>query len=95
VFSGFLVQLRSDYGYRSRAAYADNNLAFLSPVEDLSASASIGMPEQHWAVSLYGHNLLNAVWDGENVPLPASLGGGSDRTLNKGRVIGVQARFTY
>jgi iron complex outermembrane receptor protein len=95
VVAGFLVQLRSDYGYRSRAAYTDNNLAFLSPVENLSASASIGMPEQHWALSIYGRNLLNSVWDGENVPLPASLGGGSDRTLNEGRVIGLQASFTY
>ena len=95
VVAGFLVQLRSDYGYRSRAAYTDNNLAFLSPVENLSASASVGVPEQHWALSIYGRNLLNSVWDGENVPLPASLGGGSDRTLNEGRVIGVQASFTY
>jgi len=95
VFAGFLVQMRADYGYRSRAAFTDNNSAFLAPVKDLSASASIGLPDQHWALSLYGHNLLNWVTEGENVPLPASLGGGSDRTLNKGRVLGVQASFTY
>jgi hypothetical protein len=45
--------------------------------------------------SLYGRNLLDKVTDGVNSPLPASLGGGSFRTLNKGRVIGIEASFTY
>ena len=91
----FMVRLRADYGYRSRAAYTDSNATFLQPLESLSASAALTFPGQHWSVSLYGRNLLNKVTEGVNVPLPASLGGGSFRTLNEGRVVGVEMTFTY
>ena len=92
---GYLLQMRADYGYRSRAAYTDNNATFLLPVEYLSAGASATLLDGHWTFSVYGHNLLNWVLDGENVPLPATLGGGSFRTLNKGTVVGGQLSFTY
>jgi iron complex outermembrane receptor protein len=95
----FLLSLRADYGYRSRAAYTDANTAYLAPIEDLSASATLTLPQGHWSFSLYGRNLLDKVTDGVNSPLPPSIGpipiGGSFRTLNEGRVIGVEASFTY
>jgi iron complex outermembrane receptor protein len=61
----------------------------------LSASVSLTLPGQHWSFSLYGRNLLNKVTIGVHVPSPASLGGGSYRSLNEGRVIGVEASFVY
>jgi iron complex outermembrane receptor protein len=95
-FSGdFLLLLRADYGYRSRAASTDNNVAFLPEIEDLSASASLTLPGQHWSFSLYGRNLLDKVSYGPHAALPAFLGGGTLRGLNEGRVIGVEASFTY
>jgi len=91
----FLLRLRADYGYRSRAAYTDSNTAYLSPIEELSASATVTLPQGHWSFSLYGRNLLDKVTDGVNSPLPLNLGGGSFRTLNEGRVIGIEAGFNY
>jgi iron complex outermembrane receptor protein len=91
----FVFGLRVDYGYRSRAPYTDSNTAFLSPIEDLSASATVTLPGGHWSVSLYGRNLLDKVTEGINQPLPVALGGGSLRTLNEGRVIGLELSFTY
>jgi iron complex outermembrane receptor protein len=91
----FLLMLRADYGYRSRAASTDSNAAFLPQIEDLSASASFSLPGQHWTFSLYGRNLLDKVSYGVHAPLPAFLGGGTLRSLSEGRVVGVEASFTY
>ena len=91
----FLLLLRTDYGYRSRAASTDSNAAFLPEIEDLSASASLTLPGQRWSFSLYGRNLLDRASYGVHAVLPAFLGGRTLRSLNEGRVIGVQATFTY
>jgi iron complex outermembrane receptor protein len=92
---GYTVELRTDYGYRSRAAYTDSNSTFLAPIRNLTASASVAFDEGHWTVSVYGRNLLDTVTDGVVAPLPATLGGGAFRTLNEGRVIGGELRFNY
>jgi outer membrane receptor protein involved in Fe transport len=92
---GYTFKFRGDYGYRSRAASADDNSQYLLPIEDLSANASVTLPDQHWTFSVYARNLLNKLFVGVNALLPASLGGGSLQTLNEGRVIGVEASFTY
>jgi iron complex outermembrane receptor protein len=91
----FLLRLRADYGYRSRAAATDSNATYFAPIEDLTASATVTLPQGHWSFSLYGRNLLDKVSEGVNAPLPLTLGGGSFRTLNEGRVIGIEASFTY
>ena len=91
----FTLRFRTDYGYRSAAAATDNNATFLLPIEDLSSGVSLTLPAQHWSFSLYGRNLLNKVAIGVHTPSPASLGGGSYRSLNEGRVIGVEASFIY
>lgn len=91
----FTLRFRTDYGYRSPAAATDNNATFLLPIEDLSAGVSLTLPGQHWSLSLYGRNLLNKVTIGVHTPSPVSLGGGSYRSLNEGRVIGVEASFVY
>ena len=89
------LQVRADYGFRSRAASTDSNVTFLPEVKELSASVGLTLPGNHWTISLYGRNLLNVVSYGVNAALPAFLGGGTLRTLNEGRVIGVEASFTY
>jgi iron complex outermembrane receptor protein len=91
----FTLRLRADYGYRSDAASTDDNRAFLLPIEDLSASISLTLPGQRWSLSLYGRNLLNKLAIGVHTPSPASLGGGSYRSLNEGLVIGAEASFIY
>jgi iron complex outermembrane receptor protein len=92
---GFTLRLRTDYGYRSSAASLDDNRAFLLPIEDLSASMSLTFPGRHWSLSLYGRNLLDNVTIGVHTLSPPSLGSGSYRSLNEGRVIGVEAGFVY
>jgi hypothetical protein len=64
-------------------------------IENLSANASVTSSDQHWTLSIYGRNLPNKLFAGVNALLPASLGGGSLQTLNEGRVIGLEARFTH
>ncbi|HYM17147.1 MAG TPA: TonB-dependent receptor [Micropepsaceae bacterium] len=91
----YTVQLKADYGYRSRAAATDDNTAFLTPIENLSAAISVTLPSEHWTISLYGRNLLDKVTDGIVTPLPLQVGGGAFRTLNEGRVIGAEATFKY
>ena len=92
---GYTLELRADYGYRSRAAYTDSNATFLASIRDLTASASLAFADRRWVLSVYGRNLLDTVTDGVVAPLPASLGGGAFRTLNEGRVIGAELRFAY
>jgi iron complex outermembrane recepter protein len=91
----FRLSLRADYGYRSPAAATDGNTAYLAPIEDLSAGITLQLPQGHWSFSLYGRNLLDKVSDGLVSPLPLTLGGGFFRTLNEGRVIGLEASFSY
>jgi len=91
----YVMRLHADYGYRSRAALADNNAVFLVPVKNLTASAALTLPDGHWTFSLYGYNLLDTVTEGVIAPLPPSFGGGTFRTLNEGRVIGFEAAFSY
>jgi iron complex outermembrane receptor protein len=95
----FVFGFRVDYGYRSRAPYTDANTTYLSPIEDLSASSTVTLPGGHWSLSLYGRNLLDKVTEGINQPLPSTIGplpvGGSLRTLNEGRVYGLELSFTY
>ena len=91
----FTFRFRTDYGYRSPAAATDNNATFFPPIEDLSASLSLTFPGQHWSLSLYGRNLLDRISVGVNTPQPAAFGGGTYRSLNEGRVIGIEAGFVY
>jgi iron complex outermembrane receptor protein len=88
------LRAHTDYGYRSSAAATDANTTFLLPVKDLSAGVSLTLPRQGWSFSLYGRNLLNRVTIGVHTPSPASLGGGSYRSLNEGRVLGLEATFS-
>jgi iron complex outermembrane receptor protein len=48
-------------------------------------------------LTLYGRNLLDEVTEGYVSPLPATWGGpgATQAPLNKGRVIGISARYTY
>ena len=91
----FTFRFRTDSGYRSAAAATDDNRTFLLPIEDWTAGVSLMLPGGHWSLSLYGRNLLNSLTIGVHTPSPASLGGGSYRSLNEGRVIGFEASFVY
>lgn len=87
---------RIDFNHRDSAAYTDANTTFFSPADMLDASlawkAANGV-----TVSVYGRNLLNEVTEGIISPLPATWGGpgATQAPLNKGRVVGLAARYTY
>ena len=92
--AGRSLRVRADYGRRSRAALTDNNSSFLVPAKNLTASAALTLPGR-WSVSIYGRNLLDTVSEGVISPLPPTLGGGTFRTLNEGRVVGAEVAFEY
>lgn len=85
---------RTDYGYRDKSAFSDNNLAVLPKFRKLSASLEFSPPGENWTLGVYGQNLLNQVtWSSETI-LPAAIGGrplgGSLRPIGEGRVVGVR-----
>lgn len=90
------VLARVDFNHRDEAAITDANTAFLSAADMLDASVAWRTPSGV-TLSVYGRNLLDEVTEGYISPLPATWGGAgaTQAPLNKGRVIGISARYTY
>lgn len=90
------VTARADFNHRDEAAITDANTAFLSGADMLDASVAWKAPNGV-TLSVYGRNLLDEVTEGFISPLPVTWGGpgATQAPLNKGRVIGVSARYTY
>src|SRR3546814_3609428 len=92
----YTTLFRSDYGYRGKSAFSDNNRAVLPKFKKLSASLEFSPPDESWTLGIFGENLLDQLtWSSETI-LPAAIGGqplgGSLRPIGEGRVIG--ARFS-
>jgi len=90
------VTTRIDFNHRDSAAYTDANTTFFSPADMLDASVAWKMGNGV-TLSAYGRNLLNEVTEGIISPLPATWGGAgaTQAPLNKGRVLGIAARYVY
>jgi iron complex outermembrane receptor protein len=95
------VSARLGYHHRDSAFYNDTNLGRLAEVDMVDANLSYASDAGGWRLSLYGENLLNdAAWGGDTtLPSSAAFGysGGERPTfspLNKGRVIGIEVRWS-
>ncbi len=84
---------RADYSHRDQTPFTDANTGFIRPVEELTASVTLNLPDDRMSISAYGKNLLNRVNNGAAVPLPSAFGGGFFYPISEGRVYGVEAKF--
>lgn len=81
------------YVYRDPAFADERNLFPNAPAKQLTATLTLDLPERNLAFSLYGRNLLNHA---EETTQVQTVTGATPRLLRfpeKGRVIGVEARF--
>lgn len=97
------VSARVSYNHRDGSFYTVNNTTVLRSVEMVDASLALTPASRRWSVSVYGNNLLDrATWDSQssfpNVPALGGNGTGGGiafNALNRGRVIGVNARVNW
>ena len=94
-----MMSSRISYSFRDESAFADNNLGRIDEQDILDAGIDFQPFDGDWIISVYGRNLLNTVKHGGDGQLPATLGplplGGTFAPLNKGRVIGVEATYSF
>ncbi len=103
-----LVTARANINHRSRAKYTDNNLGTFPSADILDASLTYTPGDGDWRFSFYGKNLLDEISFGNDTQLPLNFPGspvfpipglqGDGATfspLNKGRIVGFEAQFTY
>lgn len=97
------LSTRISYNYRDGAFYTVNNTTRLRSSKILDASIMLTPAANRWSLSVYGTNLTNrATWDSQssfpNVPAMGGDGTGGGipfNALNRGRVIGVNARGSF
>lgn len=66
---------RVSWSYRDDFAYTDDNRGFVEEVDIVDAGIDFYSNDGHWVFSLYGRNLLDEVFFGNDTQLPADLGG--------------------
>lgn len=82
---------RVSYSYQDKSAFTDNNSAFLRSANLVNGSIKYSPSSKGFSLSVYGKNLLDEAYEGTNAPTPF----GGFRSLNKGRVLGVEAAITF
>lgn len=87
------VSGRVAFNHRDKAYFTDSNVGYLNVVDNLDASVSASF-RNGVGVSIYGKNLTDQATYGMDVPLPF-LPGETHSPLNKGRVLGVEIRYTF
>jgi len=86
------IGARASFNHRDRGFSNDANTAFISPVNNLDGSLAVTSGKT--TVSLYGKNLLNKVSWGINSP-QAFYPNAAFIPINKGRVLGLELRYSY
>ncbi len=104
------IVTRINYQHRSRYAYTDNNFGWIGATGNLDGTIAWKLPAGGWTVSLYGHNMLDAVQfggdtqigfgagpfsDGNNRPFDPAPAAGTFSPLVKGRVIGAEVALEF
>jgi len=91
-----VLRFRSNYSYRERSFFTDDNLGFFNQADRVDASMSLET-DSGVTFTLYAQNLTNDVQHGGDTQLPAQLGplalGGTFSPLSRGRVFGIEASF--
>ena len=96
--AGFLTA-RASYNYRDESSWNEANTAIFAEQKILNAGLDFHTADGSWTVGIYGRNLTDEVKHGGLTLLPSTLGGvplgGSFAPLMKGRVIGLEATYTF
>lgn len=87
------LTLNTSYDHRDRTPSNDANTGFLKPVNRFDASVGLKL-DNGVGISVYGKNLTNQATTGLNNPLTFTPGE-TIAPLNKGRILGIELRYTY
>jgi iron complex outermembrane receptor protein len=108
--NGMAVNWLVSFNHRDQAPYTDNNLGLLKEADMLDASLSLYLMDRALKLSVYGKNLKDEVTIGGDTQLPAIFAGGplaeavlgvtpgpgaTFSPLNKGRIIGFEAEYSF
>ena len=95
---GFLTA-RASYNYRDESSWNEANTAIFAEQKILNAGLDFHTMDGNWTIGVYGRNLTDEVKHGGLTILPSVLGplplGGSFAPLMKGRVIGLEATYSF
>jgi len=90
---------RASFSHRDRAAWSENNLAYIPAQDIVDAGLSFTSNDGMWVFALYGKNLTNDVKWGGDTQLPPVLGpvplGGTFSPLAKGRIVGAEVTLSF
>jgi iron complex outermembrane receptor protein len=90
---------RASFSHRDRAAWSENNLAYIPAQDIVDAGLSFSSNDGRWVFALYGKNLTNDVKWGGDTQLPSTLGpvplGGTFSPLAKGRIVGAEVTLSF
>ena len=82
---------RVNYSYRDKTFYTDNNLGYINDLQILNAGIDFRTDNDSWVFSVFGKNLFDEVKHGGDTQLSF----GTFSPLSKGRIIGVEATYTF
>jgi iron complex outermembrane recepter protein len=87
---------RVGLNHRDPSAYTDDNLGYLNSADMVDAAIAYAT-QSGFTYSVFGKNLKDEVTHGGDTQLPPSLGGpgASFAPLNKGRVYGIEVKYSY
>ncbi|MFC3051502.1 TonB-dependent receptor [Kordiimonas pumila] len=83
-----------NFNHRDQSYYNDANTAILDAVDMLDASITLGVMDDSVKFTVFGKNLLNEVYAGGETLLPFGPGH-TLSPLKKGRVFGVEAKYSF
>ncbi len=92
--NGMVVNALLSFNRRDPAAYTDNNLGQLKEADMLDASLSLYLMDRALKLSAYGKNLKDEVTIGGDTQL-GFFPGATFSPLNKGRIIGFEAEYSF
>ncbi len=90
---------RASFSHRDKAAWSEDNLAYIPAQDIVDAGLSFSSNDGRWVFALYGKNLTNDVKWGGDTQLPPVLGpvplGGTFSPLAKGRIVGAEVTLSF
>lgn len=101
-----VMTTRVSWNHRDRNFFSDNNVGFFHAADIIDANLTFRPAGSSFSISVYGTNLTNETTYGADAPLPdiPQFGGDgatgprpipTEGPLNRGRVIGVEARVSF
>ncbi len=92
--NGMAVNALVSFNHRDQAPYTDNNQGLLKEADMLDASLSLYLMDRALKLSAYGKNLKDEATIGGDTQL-GFFPGATFSPLNKGRIIGFEAEYSF